>query len=555
MRRALLLCLATLTLVAGCGTAPDEQSTANDAGSSVRQAGTPRESVTVAIPGFENNLTPLTISFGGFPLTHDLINLVYDSLFWSTADDNPEPWLATSAEPSGNATVWTVHLREGVKWHDGEPFTAEDVKFSFDYYNNYESGRYAHHVSEVPSYNQAEIVDTHTVKLFFDTPVSVFKNIPGGDLPILPEHIWASIDEPSKATEMLPVGTGPFRVTEIVSDQRYTLVANKGYFKGDPLVNELILTVVKDPTSAFAALRTGQVDLVAGRNVPKELLEGFQSSDDIEILRSNRFESLHLYFNTPKAPLSDARLRRAIDFAIDDQAIVDTVLQGLGTTGRPSFTHPQSPWALPAGDPATNVRYDPSRAKVLLDQAGYTDSDGDGIREAPGGAPLDFSIMGSTSDPQDLRAAQLVSQQVDDIGIKMSVQGLDPATVRQRRQPPESGGPAPFDIRIGSLDTHAHADPDGLLYFFHSGPLGFGEVISGYSNTSFDALVEKAARTASLDERKQVLYEAQRVIAEDVPVLTLAYLEGVYAFRPEAYDGWLPDPGHGVFHKRSFLPQ
>jgi peptide/nickel transport system substrate-binding protein len=555
MRRAVLLCLATLTLVAACGGAPGEQPAANSAGSSDRQAGAPRESVTVAIPGFENNLTPLTISFGAYPLTHDLIHLVYDSLFWSTADKNPEPWLATSAEPSRNATVWTVHLREGVKWHDGEPFTAEDVKFSFDYYNNYESGRYAHHVSEVPSYNHAEIVDRHTVKLFFDHPVSVFKNIPGGDLPILPEHIWAGIEEPSKATEMLPVGTGPFQVTEIVPDQRYTLVANKNYFKGRPLVNDLILTVVKDPTSAFAALRTGQVDLVAGRNVPKELLEGFQSSDDIEILRGTRFESLHLYFNTPKAPLSDPRLRRAIDFAIDDQAIVDTVLQGLGTTGRPSFIHPQSPWALPADDPATNVRYDPSRAKALLDQAGYVDSVGNGIREAPDGTPLDFSIIGSTSDPQDLRAAQLISQQVADIGIKLSVEGLDPATVRQRRQPPESGGPAPFDIRIGSLDTHAHADPDGLLYFLHSGPLGFGEVISGYSNNSFDALAEKAARTGSLEARRQVLYEMQRVIAKEVPVLTLAYLEGVYAFRPEAYDGWFADSGQGIFHKRSFLPK
>lgn len=333
------------------------------------------------------------------------------------------------------------------------------------------------------------------------------------------------------------------------------MVANKDYFKGRPLVNELFLTVIDDPTSAFAALRTGQVDLVAGRNVPKELLESFQSSDDIAIARGTRFESLHLYFNTPKAPLSDPRLRRAIDVAINDEAVVGTVLQGLGSTGRPSFTHPQSPWALPPDDPATNARYDPARARAILEQAAYVDSNGDGVREASGGTPLKFTIIGSTSDPQELRAAQLVAQQVRQVGIRMTVQGLDPATVRQRRQPPESGGPAPFDIRVGSLDTHAHADPNALLYFFHSGPLGFGNVISGYSNPRFDALAEKAAHTASLDKRRQILYEMQRVLAEDVPVITLAYLQGVYAFRPDAYDGWVSDPGHGIFNKRSFLPR
>lgn len=549
---ALLLVVAMV--MAACtsdGGSPTEADGQADQGSGDREA---VDSLTVAIPGYENNVSPLTLSFGSFPLTHDMVNLVYDTLFWSTEDEEPDPWLAESAEPNEDGTVWTVKLRDGVTWHDGEPFDAEDVQFSFDYYKDYESGRYAHHVSEVPLYSGSEIVDPLTIELRFDTPTSVFRNIPGGDLPILPEHVWSGIAEPSTATEMLPVGTGPFELVEMEPDQSYRFQANEDYFMGGPLVGELVTTVVPDPTAAFAALRTGQVALVAGRNVPAQLLSEFESLEDIKIAEGSRFDSLHLYFNVPKDPLSDPQLRRAIDFAIDDQAIVDTVLQGQGTVGRPSFIHPDAPWALPADAPATEARFDLNEARRILDEAGYVDSDGDGVRETPDGEPLSFEIMGSANEPQDLRAAQLVGQQASEVGVELTVLGLDPATVRSRRSPGEDGI-APFDIRIGSLDTHAHADPDGLLYFFHGGPLGFGDVISGYDNDEFDALAEEAAATADLDERKELIYEMQRMIAEDVPVATMAYIDGVYAYRPDMYDNWVSDPGHGIFHKRSFLPQ
>lgn len=526
--------------------------TATDTGSD-GQEGQGVDTLTVAIPGYENNVTPLSLSFGAFPVTHDLINLVFDTLFWSTADSEPDPWLAESAESSEDGTVWTVHLRDGVTWHDGEDFDAEDVQFSFDYYKNFESGRYAHHVSEVPLYVGSEIIDPLTIELQFDTPTSVFRSIPGGDLPILPEHVWSDIEEPSTATEMLPVGTGPFELVEMEADQSYRFEANEDYFKGTPLVEELTTTVVPDPTAAFAALRTGQVALAAGRNVPAELLDEFESLEEIEVEEGNRFESFHLYFNVPKEPLSDPQLRRAIDFAIDDQAVVDTILQGLGTVGRPSFIHPESPWALPGDDPAAEARFDLDEARQILDDAGYVDTDGDDIRETPDGEPLSFEIMGSTNEPQDLRTAQLVSEQVSEVGVEMSVLGLDPATVRSRRSPGDDGI-APFDIRIGSLDTHAHADPDGLLYFFHGGPLGFGDVISGYDNDEFDALAEEAAATPDLEERREQIFELQEMISADVPVITMAYIDGVFAKRTDMYDNWVSDPGHGVFNKRSFLP-
>ena len=185
------------------------------------------ERLTVAIPGYENNLTPFTVSFLALPNTHDLLTLVYDTLFWSQNDKNPEPWLAESATPSADRKQWTVKLRSGITWHDGKPFTADDVKFSFDYYATYPgaSGRYAHHAADTPPYDKAEIIDAQNVRLFFKASAPTFPILPGGDLPMIPKHIWENIKEPVKYTG-LPIGTGPFKMVEAITDQGYRLEAN-----------------------------------------------------------------------------------------------------------------------------------------------------------------------------------------------------------------------------------------------------------------------------------------------------------------------------------------
>lgn len=353
--------------------------------------------VRAALQGFENNLTPFTITFGSLPNTHDFVMLVYDTLFWSQVKEDPEPWLAEAATPSEDFTTWTVTLRDGVAWHDGRPLTAEDVKFSFDYYLQAPgaSGRYAHHVSDVPPFERAEVVDPRTVRLFFRAPAPQFKILPGGDLPIIPKHVWEPVTEPTKATAGLPVGSGPFKVVEIVPDQRYRLQANEAYFKGKPTVDELDLPIVQDPAAAFAALRTGEVDLVA-RNVPPELGEDFAANPDLKVVKGTKFESTQLYFNARKAPLSDPRLRKAISLAIDSQSLVDTVILGRGRPGLDSFIHPDSPWALPE---ATH-EHDPIRAADLLESAGYTARDADGVRKAPDGSRLEFRILVSSFEPQ-----------------------------------------------------------------------------------------------------------------------------------------------------------
>jgi peptide/nickel transport system substrate-binding protein len=529
-RRRFVVAAMSAALVAGLAT------------SAGAQQAEPKK-ITVAFKANENNLTPFTLTMGGLPTTHDLTNLVYDTLFWSQVREDPEPWLATSAEPSPDYKSWTVKLRPGVLWHDGRPLTAEDVKFTYEKMKTTTGGRYSHHVWEYPVFMSADVIDPLTVRLNFEDAAPTFKILPGGDLPIVPKHVWENVPNPTTGTNVPSIGSGPFKMVEVVPDQMYKLEANAAYFKGKPKVDAIDVPIVKDPGAAFAALQTGQIDAL-DRTVPPELYDQLSKAPGIKVVESTRMESVHLHFNNRKAPLNDPRVRKGITLAIDNNALVQTVLLGRGQPGRDGWVHPASAWA----DPQGRHEFDVARANRTLDEAGFRRGD-DGVRRTPEGNPLQFNITVAANEPQHQRAAQVISQQVEAIGVKMQVEAIDPATLRQRR------GNLNYDSFITNLESHAHADPDALSFFFHS-PVpnapsagSFG----AYSNPQFDSLVEKARSSVNLDERKRLLHEAQRIFAQDAPALVLFYPNGDYAYRTAAYDGWIADTGHGILTKRSFL--
>jgi peptide/nickel transport system substrate-binding protein len=530
---ALVLGVALIAGISLGSLGANAQTTAQPAASRVR----------IAIKAYENNLTPFTLTLLGLPVSHDLTHLVYDALFWSQVKEDPEPWLAERADPSPDRKVWTVKLHPGITWHDGQPFTAEDVAFTFQKMKTTPGGRYSHHVYQYPVFDHADVLDPLTVRLTFQGPAPTFKIMPGADLPMVPKHIWESIPDPTKATTILPIGTGPYKMVEIVPNQSYRLEANTAYFKGKPKVAEIDLPIVPDPSAAFAALQTGQVDSV-DRSVPPELIDRLSHTPGIAIVQGTRMESVHLHFNTRKAPFTDARVRKGITLGLDLNAMVQTVLLGHGRPGRDGWVHPDSPWA----DPQGGHEFDVAKGNKMLDDAGLSRGP-DGVRKTADGKPFSFTISVAANEPQHLRAAQVISQQVEALGVKVNVESLDPATLRQRRN---TGN---YDTFITNLEAHAHADPDALYFFFHTpGPGDSPYLFGGYSNPKFDALVEQARSQIDVNERKRLLYEAQRVFAQDAPAQVLFYPDGIYAYRPAAYNGWISDPGHGILTKRSFIP-
>ena len=503
--------------------------------------------VRIGLHAAEKNLNPF-ISPTALPITHDFTMLVYDTLFWSQATLDPEPWLATGAEPSDDFRTWTVSLREGVTWHDGMPFTAEDVAFTYQYFTDVGGpGRYGHHVTDHPKFASANVIDDLTVELSFVDPVSTFMMLPGGDVPIVAKHIWEGVEDPLADATSLQIGTGPYRMVDYDPNTSYRLEANEDYFKGKPLVDTLIMPVIRDAQAAFAGLQTGELDFVT-RNVPAPLIAQIEANDELALAEGSRMQSMYLMFNTRKPALRDPLVRKAMSMALDVQMIVDIVEGGLGVPGNDTWTHPESEFAHPTG----GHEFDVDAANAMLDDAGYSAGDG-GTRVSADGVPLEFTLLVNATAPPQIRAGELVAEQLELLGVDITVEPLDPPAIGAMRRPSPDGPPT-NDMFIAVFESHAHADPEHLYFFFHTpGSGGVGVVFSGYSNPEFDALLEEGL-SATIEDKAALIEQAQDIFAEEQPAVTLYYPNGRWAYRPAAFDGWASDPGHGVFTKRSLLP-
>jgi len=490
------------------------------------------ERLTIATEADKGNLTPY--SFRPPPGIHsELVGLVYDTLFLHPYTEEPIPWLATEASANADATVWTVTLRDDVTWHDGEEFTAEDVAFTYDYYRDGPPNRYTHHASEVPVVESAEALDATTVEFTCEQPCPTLDLVTLADLPILPQHIWEDVEDPQTYTD-LPVGTGPYRLAEYVEDQSYLFEANEDYFLGPPAVGEIEMPIVPDPSSMFLALQNGQVD-TATRPVPPELQESLGEARDVELVEGKRFASIFYRFNAESPPLDQQEFRRALDMAVDRQALVDTVLLGNGRAGSPSFMHPDSRWFEPQ-----DAAFDPEQAGAILDEAGITDSDGDGSREYEG-EPVSLSIIVSANDPLQIRTAELVAQQLGEVGIELVPESLDPGTLSQRQNA--------LDFELSSFQgvPHLIGDPTQMIESLES--------LLVYSNPEYEGLREEWFQSTSVEQQGETMREIQRLFVEDPPALTLYYPDTTYAYNSSAYDGWIPVEGHGIHHKWSFIPE
>ncbi len=490
------------------------------------------EKLTIATEADKGNLTPY--SFRPPPGVHsEMVGLIYDTLFLHPYTEEPIPWLATEASANADATTWTVKLRDDVTWHDGEEFTAEDVAFTYDYYRDGPPNRYTHHASDVPVVESAEALDATTVEFTCERPCPTLDLVTLADLPILPRHIWEDVEDPQTYTE-LPVGTGPYKLAEYMEDRSYRFEANEDYFLGPPAVREIEMPIVPDPQSTFLALQNGQVQ-TATRPAPPELQERIGGARDVETVEGKRFSSIFFRFNAERPPLDQPEFRRALDMAINRQALVDTVLLGRGRPGSPSFMHPDSRWFEPQ-----EAAFDPEQAGAVLDETGITDSDGDGTREYEG-EPVSLSVIVPANDPLQIRTAEIVAQQLREVSIELRPESLDPGTLSQRQNA--------LDFELASFQgvPHLLGDPTQMIESLAS--------LLFYSNPEYEGLREEWFEAPTVEQQDETLREIQRLFAEDPPAFTLYYPDTTYAYNSSAYSGWIPVEGHGIFNKWSFIPE
>ncbi len=534
-----------LSLLAACAapitTETEQPERTADDGSPVQVA-----RLAVAIVGDESTLTPYTY-VTGYP-GWNLLTLQYDTLYQVDLDGVPQPWLATAATVSEDGLSVTLPLRDDVSWHDGEPFTAEDVKFTIDYFKEYPQSRFSRDLRPVES---VAVTGEFEVVLQLSAPSPSLELGTLADVPILPAHIWAEVTDPDEHTfeSGTNIGTGPYRLAEYQPDQFYRFEANNDYFAGPPAASELVVIKFADDAGTLAALRTGEVDMIV-RPVAPEQIDLLSAAGDLAVAQGPLFTTQMLDYDLQRPPFDNLAVRQAMSLALDRQDLVDTVYLGAATVGSTGWIHPASP----VFNSAVTTAYDPEAAQALLDEANIVDSDGDGIRELDG-EPLAFDFIVNGSDSLRLRLAELVSEMLMNVGINATVTTVEQTTWEEAVWPGfDVSQGRNYDMAMWGWSAPVQADPVRIASLIHSDPAIGSLNLTGYQSERADELAESITTEVDNAARAGMIAELQTVIADDLPFILLLYPDGAYAYNAAIYDGWAFMAGQGVFHKLSLLP-
>ncbi|MDY0236532.1 MAG: ABC transporter substrate-binding protein [Gudongella sp.] len=504
--------------------------TSNVFGSQSEDLNSMRIGVTVEM----DSLSPM-ISYS--QIGYEVFSLIYDSLV--TIDENlePVPNLAKSWEISEDGTEWTFKLEEGVKWHDREPFTSNDVKFTYELLLDNPLGMYAGYLGGI---TEITCPDDYTVVIKTENPKA---NMLLNSAPILPEHIWKDVpvEELETWPNEMPIGTGPFGFVEFNAGQFLKLASNENYFKGEPSIDELIFVLYANSDTMAQSIKIGEID--AATNFNTSQLTSLKEEASIEAISAVSLGFTELSFNAWKDPTSNANpllkdynIRKAIEYTINKQQILDLVYDGQGSVGT-TLVPPEGFYHYdPTGDELRS--YDIEKAKQLLETSGYTDLNGDGIREDKDGNPLEFTFTLRADNSEEVKAGQMISGSAADAGIKLNIETVDDGVLIDKIY---SGD---FDMFIWGWG--ADLDPTTILNVMTTDQIG-SMSDSNYSNTDYDDLFIKQQTLMDPDERQQAVWEMQQILYEEAPYIILFYDNSLQAVNTEKWTGWKRIPETGGF--------
>ena len=491
---------------------------------------------------FTDDLDSLNPFVGYTELAYEVYSQNYEFLVERRPEDfMPGPdGIAESWEQSADGKTWTFHLHEGITWQDGQPLTADDVVFTYNYIIDNEMPVFTNGTKGIV---EAVKVDDSTVQLVTSKPKS---NILRLWIPILPRHVWESIP-PKQAGSTFKnaesIGSGPFQVVEWKRGSYVRMRANKDYWLGAPKVDELIYVVYKNPSTMVEDLKAGRI--AAAHNLPAAEFRQLQSEPGIKALSFTFFNWDYLNYNCYEDEaslgnpvLKDVRFRLALDTAIDRDKLVAIAYGGEavpGTTILPpdNWRDPDYHWQPPADVLRT---FDLARAGTMLDEAGYKDADGDGLRDFKG-KPIKLRLWALNSSVQSQSAAKLIAGWFKDIGLDIEYEVVDEGVYNDRIWNYDGDTYAPdFDMYLWTW--YGYADPGQTLDSYTTAQIeGWNEPC--WSSLGFDAAIE--AQTHALDsaQRKADIDTAQEIMYAEAPLSVTVYPKLLQAIDTREWDGWV----------------
>ncbi|WP_078593307.1 peptide-binding protein [Evansella clarkii] len=498
--------------------------------------------------------------FYGDAYEANILDFTHEALV--TQDENLEyiPLLAKDWELNEDQTELTYYLEEDVKWHDGEPFTAEDVYFT---YSSIASGEYVaaggvridyvrflegyeeYRDGETDEFAGVEVVDDHTVIFHFAEPnvTPEFRT----SFPIIPAHVFEGVsvadmvDHPASRNPGEVIGTGPFQLTDMIEGEQYILTAFEDYWQGTPHLDGITWRVIEQSIMP-GMLENGELDMVAEPNgVPAADFDRVDGLDNVKTFTTQDFGYQYMGFKhhhrtaedveagvinpdnwVPNEKVADVRVRQAIVYALNRQAMVDGLMNGLGSVLHAPF--PEASWAY---DESAFTVYEQNveKANELLDEAGYVDVTGDGFREDPDGNEWVLNLDYPTGNEIRERTAPIIAAELGEVGIKVDVR--NPREAATHFEVVEDDN-TDWDLYLAGWSL-ATGDPDPAGIWKSDNPFNYLR----WNDPHSDELIEQAVKAPEafeLDYRAEVYNEWTAYVTEQVPMVFLYSSDNIYAY-------------------------
>lgn len=475
----------------------------------------------------------------GFAVSeYEIWNVHYATLTdKAAADFETIPGLAESWTESDDGLTFTYTLREGLLWSDGEPLTSEDIAWNINTGRDQGWDNMASTVGNL----DAVVIDERTVEVTSSVPDP---KLPTLDVYLLPQHIWEPIatdyDEATQYDALDGVGSGPFVVSDFRKGQSVTMVANPnywGYEGGDPAIDQVIFQLFENPDAMVAALQQGQLDAIQG--FPAGSADALEADPNIEIVAGQQggFDEIAINGGAiegqPHPALLDLEVRRAINFAIDKEAVIEDLWFGLASPLETMSPSADPKW-LPDIPEENRFTYDPDRANQILDDAGYLDTDGDGIREMPDGTnPIVLRHAVNTDGDLAGPIGELFLGWMEEIGIGVELASYDQDAL--------------FGVIIeGTYDTFfwgwvPFVDPDPMLsYFTEAELLNYND--ANWTDPAYEELYLEQKEELDPDRRVEIVHEMLTILHDAAVYIPMYLGPDLQAYRTDTFEGWVQQP-------------
>ena len=496
-----------------------------------------------------DNLNPFV---GYNAVAYEVWHLNYDMLVgYNTKDYSPAPEFAESWSTSADGKTWTFKIRHGMKWQDGQPATAKDAAFTYNYIIQNDMTAFSSFTKHIV---KAVALDDYTLELQCDAPKANMLRL---WIPILPEHIWKNVSPKKAGTtyQNTPpiIGSGPFQTVEWNKGSYVKMVANPSYWRGRPKIDQVFFLSYQDADSMVQELKKGVID--AAYDIPPAQLKPLQSTKGFAAISFTTPTYDYLAFNCYQKKslgnpiLRDVNFRRALAWAIDKPQIVNIAYAGLakpadtvippGTGGSTAGWH----WTPPASDA---VGFDLKKAGAMLDAAGYPLKNG--VRVDKKGKPIELRLWARSESVTSQKAGKLIAGWFGQLGLKIDFQIMDEGAVSGKLYNYQGNTYVP-DYDMYLWDVVGYTDPGDTLALYTTGEISLWNDPC-WSNAQFDQLNGEQQKELDPAKRRQMIWQMQQVFYEDAPIIPFAYPEDLEAYNTSRWTGWVrsPQPNGAAFY-------